>query len=210
MMKPGRIILALLGFLFFAVPLAMAEVRPEDFTCRGLALGETATEETLAKAFGQPLFDNDRSVFGQRVRYYSFRKNIVVGLSVPGGEVVDIVIKDRNYVARDGVRYGATPYKIMNTYGRTERVFIGGQTLYVYPNPVAPRQRLVIEAELPENTLLSMRITSLPLTVEEAEAMEEQEWESNDLNAIEMRGGKIDMSALEARDRAEAARDKRS
>ena len=69
---------------------------------------------------------------------------------------------------------------------------------------------LPLEAVLPETTLLSMRITSLPLTVEEAEAMEEQEWESNDLNAIEMRGGKIDMSALEARDRAEAARDKRS
>ncbi len=209
MMKPGRIFLALMGFLFLAVPLAMAEARPEDFACRGVALGDAVTEETLAKAFGQPLFHNDRSVFGQRVRYYTFKKKIVVGLSVPGDEVVDIVIKDRDYVARDGVRYGATAYKIMKTYGRTERVFIDGQTLYVYQNPDAPRQRLLIEAEPPEGTLLSMRLTSLPLTIEEAEEREDQEWESQDLNAIEMRGGKIDMSALEARDRAEAARDKR-
>ncbi len=208
MRKPGRILLACISFLFMAIPLALADARPEDFVCRGIALGAKPTEEELAKAFGKPLFDNDRSVFGRRIRFYTFRDRFVVGISVADGQVVDIAIGDQDYVARDGVRYGATPYKITKTYGKTERVFIGGKTLYIYPNPEAPRQRLLIEAQPPEGTMLSMRLSSLPLTEEEAEDIEDEEWESNDLESIRMRDAKIDMSALEARDRAEAARKK--
>ncbi|MBQ4152069.1 MAG: hypothetical protein II591_03385, partial [Schwartzia sp.] len=50
-------------------------------------------------------------------------------------------------------------------------------------------------------TMQSWRITSLPLTIDEAE--EEEDWESRDLDAIEMRNQGIDVTAIEARNRAE-------
>ena len=204
-MKPGRVFLVLLSFFLMAIPPARAAIRPEDFVCRGIALGQATTEEELAGAFGAPLFDDDRSVFGIRVRYYTFRKDFAVGLTASDGKVADIVIRNRDYQARDGVRYGATAYKIKTTYGKVDRVFLDGKTLYIYENPEDSGQRLLIEAEPPQGTLLSFRITSLPLTAEEAEGHADEEWESRDLGAIEMREYKIDMSALEARDRAEEA-----
>ena len=70
---------AFLFLLFMAFSLAVNAkgcVLPEDFSVRGVTLGETADEKQLEKAFGAPLFDTDKSVFGIRVKYYTFKKNI--------------------------------------------------------------------------------------------------------------------------------------
>ncbi|MBO5514678.1 MAG: hypothetical protein J5963_01070, partial [Schwartzia sp.] len=97
----------------WAFPLAAGaegRVLPEDFVVRGVALGEVADEAAIEKAFGAPLFDTEKSVFGIRVKYYTFQQKFSVGVSVSTGKVVDIVIEDHDYAARDGVRYGATPH----------------------------------------------------------------------------------------------------
>ncbi|MCR5559476.1 MAG: hypothetical protein K6F62_03845 [Schwartzia sp.] len=203
-----RIFLLMLCMMLFAVP-AMANEKPaglvpEDFGSRGILLGETVTEEQMTKAFGAPLFDNDRSVFGIHVRYYQFKKNIQIGVLMKDNTVCDIIIKDEDYIGRDGVRYGATPYKIEHTYGKCSRTLIEGHTWYIYNNPNAPRQKLMIEMLAGVYTLQTWRITSLPVTLEEAESYDEDSWENRDLHAFEMNTQGIDTTAIEARDRAEA------
>ena len=152
------------------------------------------------------LFDQDRSVFGIRVKYYTFREDFVVGVTPKDGRVVDIVIRNRDYTGRDGVRWGATPYKIAQVFGKVDRQFIDGVTWYIYQNPSAPGERLMLEAAMPGATLLSWRITSLPLTEEEAGEGWDEAWESQELGAVEMKDHEIDMSAIEERDAAPEGR----
>ncbi len=197
-MNVARIMGAALVFWLWTTA-ALAAVQPEDFSCRDVALGDAATEETLTKAFGAPLFDQERSVFGIRVKYYTFRRDFVVGVTPRDGKVVDIVIRDQDYTGRGGVRYGATPYRIAEVFGKVERQFIDGVTWYIYQNPAAPEERLMLEAELPQATLLSWRMTSLPLTEEEADEQLDEEWESQNLGAAELSRHDIDMSALKER-----------
>ncbi|MGP1366184.1 MAG: hypothetical protein ACTTKW_02515 [Schwartzia sp. (in: firmicutes)] len=203
-MKGMRIGWLVLAFCLWAATVFAAV--PEDFSCRGVAIGEEATEAALTEAFGAALFDQERSVFGLRVKYYTFRDDFVVGVTPKDGRVVDIVIKSRDYAGRCGVRCGATPYKITQVFGKVERQFIDGVTWYIYQNPDAPEERLMLEAELPGATLLSWRITSLPLTEEEMDARWDEEWESQDFGAAEMQAREIDMSALTGRDDADADR----
>ena len=110
---------AFLFCFFMAVALtanAKGCVLPEDFSVRGVTLGETADEKILEKAFGAPLFDTDKSVFGIRVKYYTFKKKFSVGVAASTGKVVDIVIEDQSYSAREDVRYGATPHRISSGF----------------------------------------------------------------------------------------------
>ena len=188
--------------LFSASVCAQGRVLPEDFVVRGVALGEAADEAKIAKAFGAPLFDTEKSVFGIRVKYYTFKKKFSVGMSVATGRVVDIVIEDRDYAARDGVRYGATPHRIATVYGRKERERVGGLTWNIYRNPEKTGQKLMLEVEPGTWILSSWRLTSLPLTEEEADmgGGEEEDWQNADFNAYLLESKDIDMSALKGRD----------
>ena len=202
-----RLLGAVLFVLVFCLPLAAGaegRVLPEDFVVRGVALGEAADEAAIAKAFGTPLFDTEKSVFGIRVKYYTFKKKYSVGVAVATGKVVDIVIEDHDYAARDGVRYGATPHRIAAVYGKNDREQIGGLTWNVYRNPEKPGQKLMLEVEPGTWILTSWRLTSLPLTEEEADAVgDEEDWQSADFNAQVLEGKDIDMSALKDRDETE-------
>lgn len=204
-----RRFLEVLAFLLFlGLPLtagAEGRVLPEDFVVRGVALGEIADEAAMAKAFGDPLFDTEKSVFGIRVKYYTFKKKYSVGVAVATGKVVDIVIEDHDYAARESVRYGATPHRIAAVYGSIEREQIAGLTWNVYRNPEKPGQKLMIEIEPGTWILASWRLTSLPLTEEDADlgGGEEEDWQSADMNAHILEGKDIDMSALKDRDEAE-------
>ncbi len=203
-----RVVLVLAGLLVLLLAgprpaFAEGRVLPEDFTVRGLTLGEAADEARLAAAFGAPLFDTERSVFGVRVRYYTFRGKFSVGVAPRTGEVVDIVIEDETYAARDGVRYGATPHRIAQVYGKKERVRLDGLTWYIYEHPERPGARLMLEAEPGVWMLVSWRLTTLPLTEAEADrrADGDEDWQSADLAARMIDGREADMSALEARSR---------
>ena len=176
--------IAVLALCLSAVS-AFAAVRTEDFSCRGVVLGEHL--EGHEKLMGRRLFDNDRSVFGQRIKYITYRNGYVVGVD-KDDIVVDIVVTDHDYTARDGVRYGATLSKIHRVFGDCPREVIEGQTWHIFANPDRPEQRLMLEIDTDTRSLYSWRITSLPLTFEEAEQREkhDDEWQSNELNAIIM------------------------
>ena len=197
-------ILFVMVILFSTSASAEGRVLPEDFVVRGVALGEATDEAVLSKAFGTPLFDTEKSVFGIRVKYYTFKKKFSVGVSVSTGKVVDIVIEDHDYAAREDVRYGATPHRIASVYGSKERERVGGLTWNIYRNPEKPRQKLMLEVEPDTWILVSWRLTSLPLTEEEADlGGEDEDWQSADFNAHILQGKEIDMSALEGRDETE-------
>lgn len=197
--------LFLVGMTFSLTVCAEGRVLPEDFVVRGVALGEVADEAMMAKAFGAPLFDTEKSVFGIRVKYYTFKKKFSVGVSVATGKVVDIVIEDHDYMAREDVRYGATPHRIAAVYGSKERERVGGLTWNIYKNPEKPGQKLMLEIEPGDWILVSWRLTSLPLTEEEADlgGGEEEDWQSAEFDAQLLKGKEIDMSALEGRDETE-------
>ena len=127
-----------------------------------------------------------------------------MGVAVSTGQVVDIVIEDQSYSAREDVRYGATPHRIATVYGSKEREQVGGLTWNIYRNPEKPGQKLMLEIEPETWILVSWRLTSLPLTEEEADlgGMEE-DWQSNDFDAHLMAGKEIDMSALKEREESE-------
>ncbi|MBR1552809.1 MAG: hypothetical protein IJ631_02205 [Schwartzia sp.] len=203
-----RRVIAVLMFVLLlcltSVAGAEGRVLPEDFVVRGVALGEAADDAAIQKTFGAPLFDTEKSVFGIRVKYYTFKKKFSVGVAVSSGKVVDIVIEDHDYAARGDVRYGATPHRIATVYGAKEREQVGGLTWNIYRNPEKPRQKLMLEIEPGDWILVSWRLTSLPLTEDEADMGEgEEDWQSADFNAHLLEGKDIDMSALEGREGAE-------
>ena len=195
----GLLVMFFLG-LFLALPMA-AEAQgalvPEDFTVKGIALGDS--EEKMLAAFGKPDFDKERMVWDIHMRYYAFPHGYEVGVAVDTGKVADMLVKSKDYTARAGVRYGATAYKIRTTFGEKERTFLDGSVCYVYENPQDQRQRLILSVDAADGSLCSWRLTSLPLTEEEADALtdeERSEWENTDLHALSMEDRDIDMNAL--------------
>lgn len=186
--------------LFLVLPMAAAAqsaLLPEDFTIKGIALGDS--EEKIFAAFGKPDFEKERMVWDIHMRYYTFPKGYEVGIAVDTGRVADILVKSKDYTARAGVRYGATAYKIRMTFGEKQRTFLDGNVCYVYENPQDGRQRLILGIEPTDGSLRSWRLTSLPLTEEEADALTDEErsdWENLDLHAISLGDRDIDTSAL--------------
>ena len=115
-----------------------------------------------------------------------------VGVVGADENVVDIVIRDEKYEGRDGMKQGATGYYMKKVYGKPERVQLDGATYNVYYNPENKKERLMLKTDTMNNTLLSWRLTSLPITEEEADDRYD-EWESNELGAM---GISIDASAM--------------
>ena len=197
---PPRWLVMFFFGLFLVLPMAaeaQGALLPEDFTVKGIALGDS--EEKMLAAFGKPDFDKERMVWDVHIRYYAFPKGYEVGVAVDTGKVADMLVKSKDYTARAGVRYGATAYKIRTTFGEKERTFLDGSVCYVYENPQDQRQRLILSVDATDGSLCSWRLTSLPLTEEEADARadeEKSEWENTDLHALSMEGKDIDMSAL--------------
>ena len=195
----GLLVMFFLG-LFLVLPMAasaQSALLPEDFTVKGIALGDS--EEKMLAAFGKPDFDKERMVWDIHMRYYAFPHGYEVGVAVDTGRVADMLVKNKDYTARAGVRYGATAYKIRTTFGEKERMFLDGSVCYVYENPQDQRQRLILSVDATDGSLCSWRLTSLPLTEEEADALtdeERSEWENMDLHALSMEGRDIDMNAM--------------
>lgn len=191
--------LCAVAFLLGALPVhgmakESAHLEDSDFSCRGIHLGDS--EEKMLAAFGEPDFDKQVGVYGIGVIYYSFPKGLDVGVSVRRREVVDILIHDKNYQARAGVRYGATPHKIRTTYGEKGRTMLDGVIYYIYEHPEKPRERLLLEVDSENGSLRSFRITSLPLTTDEADRRAQEDEVSSDLSVLLAGEKEIDTSAM--------------
>ena len=176
----------------------VGHVEDGDFSCGGFSLGDR--EEKLLAAREKPLFDKEVSVYGIAVRYYIFGKDLEAGVSLRTGKVVDIRIRGENFRGRGGIRRGATPYKIKSVYGKGEHRLLDGVIYHIYEHPPKSFKRLMLAMDSEGTRLDSFRMTSLPLTEEEADAMAEDEEVSNDLAVLLAGEKEIDTSAMPKRE----------
>ena len=192
MIKKIFILLCCLFCLGSSCPPAEAAVKDEDFSLRGVSLQQP--EEEMLQVMGDPLFDNECSVWGRHVKYYTFRKSWKIGVDAESKKVIDIQASGQNFTLRSEVRYGATRYRLHQIFGTKVRVPLDGKMYYIYDNPQDTKQKLMLDLEPTENYLQGVRITSMPLTEEEAD--ESSDWQSSDLNSELFKDKKIDTSAL--------------
>lgn len=192
----SKIILLLTLLVLTLSSTALAAVAESDFSYRGVKLGDSYGEMTAA--VGEPLYDRERRVQGVALKQYVYKDDFEISIAVKTGRVVDITSSNKKYELRPGVRYGATYHKLVQTYGKAERQFLDGATCIVYDNPAARHQHLVLALETEQKYLLSWRITALPLTDEEADAMaaEDDSILGTELNGILLGDDHIDTSAL--------------
>lgn len=153
-----------------------AGLQDADFSCRGVALGDT--QETLFQVWGEPLFDKTETRQGVSVKVYVYKDDYTAAVD-KSSHVVDFIIKNDRYEARNGIRLGATSYWIQKTYGKAERQHIDGEAYYVYTRKDHPHDHLLLGVDSQDGYLTSWRITSLPISEAEAEkrALEEEEEE---------------------------------
>lgn len=140
-------------------------LQPEDFAYKGVALGDDAA--FLTEKLGEADFDTDIVVLDQTVKAYIYGSDLKIAVDPRNNKVVAILCKDKDYKARDGVTYGSTRAKLLQVYGKGDKLKRDGEIYYVYRNPEDEKQKLMLSLETTNYYVESFLITSLPLTEEE-------------------------------------------
>lgn len=140
-------------------------LQPEDFAYKGVALGDDAA--SLTEKLGEADFDTDIVVLDQTVKAYIYGSDLKIAVDPRNNKVVAILCKDKDYKARDGVTYGSTRAKLLQVYGKGDKLKLDGEIYYVYRNPEDEKQKLMLSLETTNYYVESFLITSLPLTEEE-------------------------------------------
>ena len=140
-------------------------LQPEDFAYKGVALGDNAA--SLTEKLGEADFDTDIVVLDQTVRAYIYGSDLKIAVDPRNNKVVAILCKDKDYKAREGVTYGSTRAKLLQVYGKGDKLKRDGEIYYVYRNPEDEKQKLMLSLETTNYYVESFLITSLPLTEEE-------------------------------------------
>ena len=177
------------------VCLAAGKVIDEDFSCKGVMLGDN--ESVLQSKWGEPLYDKLAIKQGVKVRTYVYKDRSEASVAVATGKVVDFTVDMEKYVARNNVRQGATKFWLEKTYGKKQRQFLDGAYYLIYERDNHPHQHLLLKIDPEDGHLQDLRITGLPLTEAERAAMQEEgepmlrEGDADDMGIMEM-----DMSSL--------------
>ena len=140
-------------------------LQAEDFAYKGVALGDDVT--SMTEKLGEADFDTDIVVLDQTVKAYIYGSDLKIAVDPRNNKVVAILCKDKDYKARDGVTYGSTRAKLLQVYGKGDKLKRDGEIYYVYRNPEDEKQKLMLSLETTNYYVESFLITSLPLTEEE-------------------------------------------
>ena len=140
-------------------------LQPEDFAYKGVALGDDAA--SLTEKLGEADFDTDIVVLDQTVKAYIYGSDLKIAVDPRNNKVVAILCKDKDYKAREGVTYGSTRAKLLQVYGKGDKLKRDGDIYYVYRNPEDEKQKLMLSLDTVNYYVESFLITSLPLTEEE-------------------------------------------
>ena len=140
-------------------------LQTEDFGYKGVVLGDDAA--SLAEKLGEADFDTDIVVLDQTVKAYIYGSDLKIAVDPRNNKVVAILCKDKDYKAREGVTYGSTRAKLLQVYGKGDKLKRDGEIYYVYRNPEDEKQKLMLSLETTNYYVESFLITSLPLTEEE-------------------------------------------
>ena len=145
-----------------------SHVVDEDFGYKGVLLG--GSEEDMLKIMGEADYDRKDNIFGTPVKRYEYG-DIAISVAPASKRVVDIELKGKDFQVRGGIRYGSTAFWINSVYGKQEKQQIDGYTCYIYARPGHKHEHLLLRTDSEKGILVSMRITALPLTDEEADQM---------------------------------------
>ena len=140
-------------------------LQPEDFAYKGVALGDNAA--SLTEKLGEADFDTDIVVLDQTVKAYIYGSDLKIAVDPRNNKVVAILCKDKDYKARECVTYGSTRAKLLQVYGKGDKLKRDGDIYYVYRNPEDEKQKLMLSLDTVNYYVESFLITSLPLTEEE-------------------------------------------
>lgn len=140
-------------------------LQAEDFAYKGVALGDDVT--SMTEKLGEADFDTDIVVLDQTVKAYVYGSDLKIAVDPRNNKVVAILCKDKDYKARDGVTYGSTRAKLLQVYGKGDKLKRDGEIYYVYRNHEDEKQKLMLSLETTNYYVESFLITSLPLTEEE-------------------------------------------
>ena len=173
-------------------------IQDSDFGYKGLMLGDAVSQ--MRDILGEPLYDKDQTVQGVPLTVYEYPE-AQVGVAKATGRVVDIALSGRDYRLRRGVKYGATSYYLQKVYGKTKRVWRAGVPCFIYTRKDHDHMHLLFELDSGDWTLVKTRITTMPLTEDEAErmAIEDADVEAG-LEAAGIEERDIDVSSLPAAD----------
>ena len=189
----------LFAVLLSSVCLAAGKTVDEDFSCKGVLLGDS--ESILQSKWGEPMYDKIAIKQGVKVRTYVYQDRSEASVAVATGRVVDFTVDSEKYVARNNVRQGATKFWLEKTYGKKQRQFLDGAYYLIYERENHPHQHLLLKIDPEDGHLLELRITNLPLTEAERSMMQEEgepmlrEVDSDDASLMN-----IDMSSLPQED----------
>lgn len=182
--------------LLSTICLAAGKVIDEDFSCKGVMLGDS--ESVLQAKWGEPLYDKISLKQGVKVKTYVYADRSEASVALRTGKVVDFTVDMEKYVARQNVRQGATKFWLEKVYGKKQRQFIQGDYYLIYSRENHPHQHLLLKVDSEDGHLLDLRISNLPVDEAEREAMAEEgdpillEGDSEDDNGVM----NIDMSNL--------------
>ncbi|SDP62728.1 hypothetical protein [Selenomonas ruminantium] len=189
----------LFAVLLSSVCLAAGKIVDEDFSCKGVLLGDS--ESVLQSKWGEPMYDKIAIKQGVKVRTYVYQDRSEASVAVATGRVVDFTVDSEKYIARNNVRQGATKFWLEKTYGKKQRQFLDGAYYLIYERENHPHQHLLLKIDPEDGHLLELRITNLPLTEAERSMMQEEgepmlrEVDSDDASLMN-----IDMSSLPQED----------
>ncbi|SHL04751.1 hypothetical protein SAMN05216582_13612 [Selenomonas ruminantium] len=189
------LLLLTIAAMLSTVCLAAGKVIDEDFSCKGVMLGDS--EGILQSKWGESLYDKIAVKQGVKVRTYVYKDRSEVSVAVADGRVVDFTVDMEKYVARNNVRQGATKFWLEKIYGKKQRQFLDGDYYLIYNRENHPHQHLLLKVDAGDGHLLDLRITGLPLNEAERAAMREegdpilQESDADDTGFMN-----IDMSSL--------------
>lgn len=162
----------LLLCLWSTVCLAAGKVVDEDFSCKGVMLGDS--ESVLQAKWGEALYDKTVIKQGVKVKTYVYKDRSEASVAVRTGKVVDFTVDMETYVARRNVRQGATKFWLEKIYGKTPRKFVDGDYYLIYSRENHPHQHLLLKVDSEDGHLLDLHITNLPLDEAEQTAMTEE------------------------------------
>jgi hypothetical protein len=195
-MSCGLSLTLLLLCLWSTICLAAGSVVDEDFSCKGVMLGDS--ESVLQAKWGEPLYDKIVIKQGVRVKTYVYKDRSEASIAVRTGKVVDFTVDMEKYTARDNVRKGATKFWLEKVYGKTNKQFIEGEYYLIYTRENHPHQKLLLKVDGDDGHLLNLQISSLPIDEAERAVMAEEgdpillEHDSDDDNGF----AGIDMSNM--------------
>ena len=147
---------------------AAGKITAEDFSYQDIALGDS--EEALRSKWGAPDDENVLAVWGIPLRTLTYG-DIVVSTSAVNGKIVDINLIGEKYRLRKDVHYGSTSSYLVKVYGKAQRQFLDGYTCYIFSHPTRAHTRLILNLDAENKALVSVRMTMLPISEEEADAL---------------------------------------